>query len=1489
MTRIGAPARPVLVELNGMPSPVDWAAAPLWRVIATADGVPCWAAWIPGPGRLVDPGAFTQATLADAREHARELALAERFERLLGIAEVTGPARTVSVVVCTHRRPTYLSGLLDALTRLDPPPHEVIVVDNDPGEGGCEELLAAHGARYVREDRRGLDRARTAGLRAATGELVAFTDDDCVPAPGWLARLDRHFADPTVHGVTGPAFAWEFETPSQLRFELEGGFGRGFRLRRFDWMTHPPCGSGAVGSGANMIFRRAVLLGLGDPFPPELDAGTATQTGGDMYAIYRVLEAGGRMVFDPGTYVFHRHRRDPAALRRAFRGYGTGIVATMWKVLLERREPEALVTAYWLWQQYRCALLHRFAGYTDPRSLRVAADYLGGAPAGIGAWYAAVREAGDEAAPIAPIAPIAPVAMPSADAAASEPAPAMSVVIPTVGRPSALGRCLAALPSPGPTLEIIVVDDRPAGSPGGLVAGAMPPGVRTLRSGGSGAAGARNAGARAATGEVLVFLDDDLVPAPGLIDRHRAAHTGATDVFAVGYSPPRPAQDTWVARAASLWWEDHFAAMARRERLWATDLLSGNVSLRRERFLALGGFSERFGRLRREDWLFGAMVLAAGVAVRYLPDAVAYHEYTLSTGRRLAAAREEGWGDALLVDLHPELAGAVDVMPAPLNGGMATVVQHVVGSPRTIAATTWALDCLERARLRSAWLTLFARAQRLLYANGLHKGAQALAGGGQAQPPAPPVPMALGPAVEIPLATSGAVARPLVVPGPGWTRRVSADRGRWTAATASRAARLVAAAGTLRERLPVPATAGLRVALVSSPAHWGPPGPPRAAAAGPELHVHDEADLWPAAAALLGAGDYDAVWVAVPGTRLAAGVSEELLAHSDGDAVAVTVAAAGPCSEAPSAPRPAASRTVADRVRPARDDRDPRDRRRTTRGARPGRRTRRGPGPRTVRARATGRRDRGHCRSHPGHPRAHAPSALARSRVAAPAGPRRARCPRPRRTDRAGRRARGGTDRARRDPPSRRRALGSRRPGRLHPWVRRRHAGRRAVSEVTVVVAAFDAARTLDATLASLRAQTYQDWEAVVVDDGSADQTGELAARHAAADPRIRVLQRPHAGVSAARNAGIAAACTRWLLFLDADDQLAHEALAAFLQTAAEHPDADLVHAGWTSVPDHGDPVNHRFVRYAGEDSAFAAASTRCPFASHAAIVRTSLVREVGAFDPTLQVCEDWDLWLRVARTTARFRSREGQLALYRTRARSASADGRRMLADGLRVIDRAHAPDPRVANPAPVHADGAPPAQRGAVRLAFACHAAGLVVGTGEDAVDLLRQVADTTAAGAFDPRAVAAALYAAVPLASGATAAAWWSLPAPVHAALDAFLAALECMVEVPGAELQVRRVLEEYALGQAPASAGAVNVTLGRTWARTVDLDLPLADVVLPAGVDRLRCLPRWRGRTLSAVTLPAADGGAAGVRPARRLRGAQRVGPARSAPGPGWYPR
>ena len=113
----------------------------------------------------------------------------EGFRRRLGTPEEKWAPLTCSVVVCTHRRPQYVPDLLRALERLDPAPDEIVVVDNDPGELDCRAEVERGGSRYVREDRRGLDNARNTGLGAARGELVAFTDDDCVPAVTWLRKL----------------------------------------------------------------------------------------------------------------------------------------------------------------------------------------------------------------------------------------------------------------------------------------------------------------------------------------------------------------------------------------------------------------------------------------------------------------------------------------------------------------------------------------------------------------------------------------------------------------------------------------------------------------------------------------------------------------------------------------------------------------------------------------------------------------------------------------------------------------------------------------------------------------------------------------------------------------------------------------------------------------------------------------------------------------------------------------------------------------------------------------------------------------------------------------------------------------------------------------------------------------------------------------------------------------------------------------------------
>jgi glycosyltransferase involved in cell wall biosynthesis len=899
-----APARCQLVELDGPAPTIEWDSSLLWRIIATTHGVPCWAAWIVSPGRLHDPDAFLEHLLHDAREKARALALTGDLQRALGIEPPAGPRQTVSVVVCTHRRSHYLPGLLEALATLSPPPAEVIVVDNDPGDQDCRELVIGHRARYVREDRRGLDHARVAGLRATAGTVVAYTDDDCVPPRRWLARVDELFADPSVDAVTGPAFAYELATPSQLRFELEGGFNRGFNERRFDWMTISPANSGSVGAGANMMFRRDRLVALGEVFPAELDAGTASQTGGDLYAFYRVLEGGGRIVYDPGSYVFHRHRREPQILADTFRGYGAGIVAATEKLIIERRDPEALVNARWLWQQYREALVESFLGQRDKRSLRIAAYYLLGGITGVGKWPRALAEerarlaqqhtpdATDaETSPVAHVHRSVPAAVAPAIPAEEEDDAAhdvtASVIVPTIGQSSVLAEAVRALPRPRPGLQVIVVDDRRRPSP--ELAAAFPAGVQVVCSGGVGAAAARNVGARLATGEVLIFMDDDLIAGDGLIRRHLTAHERRTDLFIIGFSVPEPVGTGWAAKATALWWHDHFRAMSERARLTPTDMLSGNVSIRRDRFWELGGFSEAFGRLRREDWLFGALVLRAGFEVRVDLKAAARHRYSLTTAGRLRAAAAEGWGDALLASVDQEFAGILPPEPEGRRAPAVVMLARLLARERVAAAAVIALDALERLRLRRRWLTMFHQTQRLAYLGGRWRGDRSL---GRVDTRRRGQQLVLDSCRA--LNFDGVFAPDLVLDDDGRARVLRADLGRWTTEHARRAARVMAANDRRQARVPRLRADGLHVAIVAQRAQLTEVVVTSSASEGVAIHECRRGEsLWRRAAGAAASGAAEVVWVVMPQTVLRPGIAAELRCLSDGDRVAVTVATPG--------------------------------------------------------------------------------------------------------------------------------------------------------------------------------------------------------------------------------------------------------------------------------------------------------------------------------------------------------------------------------------------------------------------------------------------------------------------------------------------------------------------------------------------------------------------------------------------------------------------
>lgn len=128
------------------------------------------------------------------------------------------------------------------------------------------------------------------------------------------------------------------------------------------------------------------------------------------------------------------------------------------------------------------------------------------------------------------------------------------------------------------------------------------------------------------------------------------------------------------------------------------------------------------------------------------------------------------------------------------------------------------------------------------------------------------------------------------------------------------------------------------------------------------------------------------------------------------------------------------------------------------------------------------------------------------------------------------------------------------------------------MAAVTVIVPVYNAEDYLAQCIASVQAQTVTDWTMIVVDDGSSDGSAAIVAAAAAADSRIRLVSRPNRGVSAARNAAIALADTKYIVFLDADDEYYPDALELMLHRAAE-TGADMVCAGMTEG--HERPDRH--------------------------------------------------------------------------------------------------------------------------------------------------------------------------------------------------------------------------------------------------------------------------------------------------------------------------
>ncbi|MEB3047716.1 trifunctional glycosyltransferase/class I SAM-dependent methyltransferase/polysaccharide deacetylase [Rhizobium mulingense] len=227
---------------------------------------------------------------------------------------------------------------------------------------------------------------------------------------------------------------------------------------------------------------------------------------------------------------------------------------------------------------------------------------------------------------------------------------------------------------------------------------------------------------------------------------------------------------------------------------------------------------------------------------------------------------------------------------------------------------------------------------------------------------------------------------------------------------------------------------------------------------------------------------------------------------------------------------------------------------------------------------------------------------------------------------------------------------------------------------ISFLIPAYNAEDTLAAALASLQRQTRPNWQAVVVDDGSSDRTWERLEAIAAADSRIVAARQANAGAAASRNHAARLAAAPLLCMLDADDWLDPTFIETMLPIAEDRSPPGIAYCSYRRVAPDGRLMPVEQAPVLAGDAARREFSSFCALAIHTVVFPKSLFERVGGMDESLQTCEEWDLWLRMAFAGAEFRRVDACLAFYRMKPGSLSGDPTKLVRDAICVTTKAEA-----------------------------------------------------------------------------------------------------------------------------------------------------------------------------------------------------------------------
>lgn len=228
------------------------------------------------------------------------------------------PTRTpkVSVVICAYNAERTMRRCLESLRRLDYPNFEVIIVDDGSADATAQIAAEFPEFRLIRQPNKGLSVARNVGMQAALGELVAYTDSDCVVDPHWLSFMIRSIIEGSFDACGGPNYA-----------PHEEGWVAGCVAASPGAPCHVLIGADRAEhlAGCNMVFRKAALEAAGG-FDPQF-----TAAGDDVDVCWRLMDAGYVLGYCPSAFVWHFRRNTIKAYYGQQRGYGKAEAALYFK------------------------------------------------------------------------------------------------------------------------------------------------------------------------------------------------------------------------------------------------------------------------------------------------------------------------------------------------------------------------------------------------------------------------------------------------------------------------------------------------------------------------------------------------------------------------------------------------------------------------------------------------------------------------------------------------------------------------------------------------------------------------------------------------------------------------------------------------------------------------------------------------------------------------------------------------------------------------------------------------------------------------------------------------------------------------------------------------------------------------------------------------------------------------------------------------------